>query len=87
MTPVPFVIQIVYKSENSSQWPFRDIQKVIVIRRENKYDTFYFISINGHLCALNGETADKLNLPTPHKAGYAVSGYSTQPFLEIARNL
>lgn len=78
---------IVYKSEFDGLWPFRDIQEVKVIKRENKSGTFYFISINGHLCALNGETADKLHLPTPHKAGFAVVGYSTQQFLDMAMEL
>ena len=79
--------QIVYKNEFENQWPFRDIQEVKVIKREYKRDTFYLIVINGHLCALNGETSDKLHLPTPHKAGYAVVGYSTQSFLDLAMKL
>lgn len=79
--------QIVYKNEFDGQWPFRDIQEVKVIKREYKSDTFYLIVINGHLCALNGKTSDKLHLPTPHKAGYAVVGHSTQSFLDLAMKL
>ena len=62
-------------------------KEVKVIKREYKRDTFYLIVINGHLCALNGKTSDKLHLPTPHKAGYAVAGYKTQPFLDLAMKL
>ena len=76
--------QIVYKNEFENQWPFQEVK---VIKREYKRDTFYLIVINGHLCALNGETSDKLHLPTPHKAGYAVVGYSTQSFLDLAMKL
>lgn len=79
--------QIVYKNEFDGQWPFRDIQEVKVIKREYKSDTFYLIVIKGHLCALNGKTSDILHLPTPHKAGYAVTGYITQPFLDLAMKL
>ena len=79
--------QIVYKSEFDGQWPFRDIQEVKIIKRENKAQTYYLISINGHLCALNGKTADELHLPTPHKAEYAVAGYSTQQFLDMVMEL
>lgn len=62
--------------------------QVKVIKREYKSDTFYYlIVINGHLCALNGKTSDILHLPTPHKAGYAVAGYITQPFLDLAMKL
>lgn len=79
---------IVVKKKNfKGIWPFRGIQKVIVIRRKKKKVAYYFIAINGYLCALNGETADKLHLPNPYKAGYAVSGISIQPFLEIAKSL
>lgn len=79
--------QIVYKNEFDGQWPFRDIQEVKVIKREYKSDTFYLIVINGHLCALNGKTDDRLHLPTPYKAGYAVVGCSIQQFLDIAMKL
>ena len=78
---------IVCKSEFDGLWPFRDIKEVKVIKRENKSGTFFFVSIKGHLCALNGETSDKLHLPTPHKAGFAVVGYSTQSFLDMAIGL
>ena len=79
---------IVVKKKNfKGIWPFRDIQKVKVIRRKDKNVTYYFIAINGYLCALNGDTADKLHLPNPYKAGYAVSGISIQPFLDIAKCL
>lgn len=79
--------QIVYKNEFDGKWPFRDIQEVKVIKQEYKSDTFYLIEINGHLCALSGKTSDKLHLPTPQKAGYAVAGYRTQPFLDLAMKL
>ena len=79
--------QIIYKNVFDGQWPFRDIQEVKVIKREYKNDTFYLIVINGHLCALNGKTADRLHLPTPYKAGYAVVGCSIQQFLDIAMKL
>ena len=78
---------VVTKMAFNDIWPFRDIREVKVIKRENKSGTFYIISINGYLCALNGETADKLHLPTPHKAGLAVVGYSTQSFLDMAIGL
>lgn len=77
----------IYKKNFNGVWPFRDIQKVKVIRRKDKNVTYYFIAINGYLCALNGDTADKLHLPTPYKADYAVSGLSIQPFLDIAKGL
>lgn len=79
---------IVVKKKNfKGIWPFRDIQKVKVIRRKGENVTYYFIAINGYLYALNGDTADKLHLPTPYKADYAVSGLSIQPFLDMAMGL
>lgn len=78
---------IVKKKDYRDAWPFRDIRKVKVIKLKDKKVTYYFIAIKGYLCALNGETADKLHLPNPYKAGYAVSGISIQPFLDIAKNL
>lgn len=78
---------VVKKKNYEGIWPFRDIQKVKVIRRQDRNLIYYFIVINGYLFALNGYTADKLHLPTPYKANYAVSSLSIQPFLDIAMGL
>lgn len=79
--------KVVYKKNFKGVWPFRKFKKVCVIRRCNKKHIFHLISINGYLCALDGRTAAILHLPTPHRAGFAVVGYSTQPFLDVAMEL
>ncbi len=78
---------VVSKINFDGIWPFRDIEEVRVIKRNIPKGPYYIISINGYLCALDGKTSANLQLPTPYRAGVAVPGCNTQPFLEIAKNL
>ena len=79
--------KVVKKKDFKGVWPFRELKKVRVIRKGRKDKALHLISIEGYLCALDGKTSAVLHLPTPHKAGYAVGGYSTQPFLDLAMKL
>lgn len=79
--------KVIYKKNFKGIWPYREIKKVRVIKRYSKKQVFHLILIDGYLCALDGKTAATLHLPTPHKADYAVVGYSTQPFLDLAMGL
>lgn len=79
--------KVIKKKDFEGIWPFRDTKKVRITKRNANGQEFHLVSIQGHLCALDGRTADKLHLPTPHKAGLAVIGYSTQPFLDLAQKL
>ena len=78
---------LIAKKDFDGIWPFRDIEEVRVIKRNIPKGPYHIISINGCLCALDGRTSNNLQLPTPYRAGLAVVGYSTQPFLDMAQRL
>ena len=79
--------RVIYKRKYTERWPFRNIKKVRIERRNSLKGTFYVITINGYNCALNGKTSEKLHLARPYEAGLAVAGISIQPFLDMAKKL
>ena len=64
-------------------WPFKS-ESAILESRDGRY---YIVIIKGYEYALNGKTSNWLKLPTPNKAGVAISYKSTEDFLRMAREL
>lgn len=79
--------KVVKKRNYNGKWPFRNIQKVRIEKRKTRKGTLHIVTINGYDCALDGRTADILNMARPYEAGLAIIGVSIQRFLDMAKEL
>lgn len=73
----------VSRKQYGENWPFKS-ESVIL---ESRHGRYYIIIIEGYEYALNGKTSSRMKLPTPNKAGVAISYKSTEDFLRMAREL
>ena len=73
----------VSRKQYGKKWPFKS-ESVILESRDGRY---YIVIIEGYEYALNGKTSNWLKLPTPNKAGVAISYKSTEDFLRMAQQL
>ena len=71
------------RKQYGGNWPFKS-ESVILESRDGRY---YIVIIEGYEYALNGKTSSWLKLPTPNKAGVAISYKSTDRFLKMAQEL
>lgn len=73
----------VSRKQYGENWPFKS-KTIILESRDRRY---YIVIIEGYEYALNGKTSSWLKLPTPNKAGVAISYKSMDKFLRIAQEL
>lgn len=73
----------VSRKRYGGDWPFKS-ETVILESRDGRY---YIVIVEGYEYALNGKTSSWLKLPTPNKAGVAISYKSTDKFLRMAQEL
>ena len=73
----------VSRKQYGGNWPFKS-ESVILESRNGRY---YIVIIEGYEYALDGKTYSRLKLPTPNKAGVAISYKSTDKFLRMAQEL
>ena len=73
----------VSRKQYGGNWPFKS-ESVIL---ESRYGRYYIVIIEEYEYALNGKTSNWLKLPTPNKAGVAISFRATDKFLKMAQEL
>ncbi len=71
------------RKQYGDNWPFKS-ETVIL---ESRHGRYYIIIIEGYEYALNGKTSSRMKLPTPNKAGVAISYKSTDNFLRMLKDL